>query len=198
MEGGAGLVANDLPVADARLRAHLTMHPKDVAALRMRAEVAARLARYGDARDLLERCLELAPSLDAGRHNYAIVLNRQSKAAEALAQVERLRVKDPRDPGYRNLQAAILAQIGDFAESIQVYETALREHPQQPKIWMSYGHALKTARRQNDSVAAYRRAIAMQPTLGEAYWSLANLKTFRFAEADVVAIRRALVRNDLI
>ena len=52
---------------------------------------------------------------------------------------------------------------------------------------MSYGHSLKTARRQDDSVAAYRRAIAMQPTLGEAYWSLANLKTFRFSDEDVVA-----------
>jgi predicted Zn-dependent protease len=197
MEAAAALVANDLPVADVRLRAHLRTHPTDVAALRMLAEVAARLRRYADAQDLLERCLELAPSFDAARHNYAIVLNRQSKAAEALAQVERLLVKEPRNPGYRNLKAAILAQLGDFAESIEVYETVLRDHPQQPKIWMSYGHSLKTARRQDDSVAAYRRAIAMQPTLGEAYWSLANLKTFRFSDADIAAIRRALERDDL-
>jgi predicted Zn-dependent protease len=197
MEAAAALVANDLPVADARLRAHLKTHPKDVAALRMLAEVAARLRRYADAQELLAHCLELAPSFDAARHNYAVVLNRQSKSAEALAQVERLLVKEPRNPGYRNLQAAILAHLGDFAESIQVYETVLRDHPQQPKIWMSYGHALKTARRQDDSVAAYRRAIAMEPTLGEAYWSLANLKTFRFADADIVAIRGALERADL-
>jgi predicted Zn-dependent protease len=197
MEAATALVANDLPVAEARLRAHLKTHPTDVAALRMLAEVAARLRRFADAQDLLERCLELAPSFDAARHNYAVVLNRQSKAAEALAQVERLLVKEPRNPGYRNLQAAILAHLGDFAESIQVYETVLRDHPRQPKIWMSYGHSLKTARRHDDSVAAYRRAIAMQPTLGEAYWSLANLKTFRFTDADVTAIRAALERNDL-
>ena len=61
---------------------------------------------------------------------------------------------------------------------------------------MSYGHALKTAGRQADSVAAYRRAIAMEPTLGEAYWSLANLKTFRFSDADVRAMRaRARARR---
>jgi len=197
MDAAAALVANDLPVADARLRAHLKTHPTDVAALRMLAEVAGRLRRYADAQELLERCLELAPSFDAARHNYAVVLNRQSKAAEALAQVERLLVKEPRNPGYRNLQAAILAHVGDFAKSIEVYATVLREHPQQPKIWMSYGHSLKTAGRQDDSVAAYRRAIAMQPTLGEAYWSLANLKTFRFTDADIVAIRGALEQVDL-
>ncbi|MDB6084686.1 MAG: sulfotransferase family protein [Gammaproteobacteria bacterium] len=197
MEAAAALVANNLPVADARLRAHLESFPTDVAALRMLAEVAARLRRYADAQGFLERCLELAPSFDAARHNYAVVLNRQSKAAEALSQVQRLLAKEPRNPAYRNLKAAVLAQLGDFAESIGVYEAVLRDFPRQPKVWMSYGHALKTARRQNESIAAYRRALAMEPTLGEAYWSLANLKTFRFSDSDILAMREALQHPDL-
>jgi len=197
MEAAAALVENNLPLADARLRAHLGAHPTDVAALRMLAEVAGRLRRYKDAQELLERCLELAPSFDAARHNYAIVLNRQAKQKAALPQVERLLAKDPRNPGYLNLKAAILANLGDSADSIKIYEAALSEHPRQPKVWMSYGHCLKTAGRQEDSVAAYRRAIAMEPTLGEAYWSLANLKTFRFTEADRHAIMKALERTDL-
>lgn len=197
MEAAAALVENKLPVAEARLRAHLKQHPTDVAALRMLAEVAARLRRYRDAEMLLAECLELAPSFDAARHNYAVVLNRQMKAAEALRQIEQLLAKEPRNPGYRNLQAAILVNLGEYAGSIKVYEAVLKDYPQQPKIWMSYGHSLKTAGRQNDSVAAYRRAIALEPTFGEAYWSLANLKTFRFADADVAAIRAALGRSDL-
>jgi predicted Zn-dependent protease len=86
LEAGAALVENNLPAADARLRAHLAGHPTDVAALRMLAEVAGRLRRYTDAQQLLERCLELAPSFDAARHNYAMVLNRQSKSAAALSR----------------------------------------------------------------------------------------------------------------
>jgi predicted Zn-dependent protease len=197
MQAAAALVDNNLPLAEARLRAHLGAHPTDVAALRMLAEVAGRLRRYKDAQELLERCLELAPSFDAARHNYAIVLNRQAKQKEALPQVERLLAKDPRNPGYLNLKAAIRANLGDSADSIKIYETVLAEHPRQPKVWMSYGHCLKTAGRQEDSVAAYRRAIAMEPTLGEAYWSLANLKTFRFSEADRHAIIKALERTDV-
>jgi predicted Zn-dependent protease len=197
MEAAALLIENDLPHAEARLRAHLARHPTDVAALRMLAEVAARLRRYADAQTLLERCLGLSPSFDAARHNYAVVLNRQGKAAVALPQVDALLAKEPRNPGYLNLKAAVLANLGDYAESIKVYEAVLKDFPRQPKIWMSYGHSLKTARRQDDSVAAYRRAIAMQPTLGEAYWSLANLKTFRFSDADVLAVRRALERDYL-
>ena len=197
MQAAAALVDNQLPVAEARLRAHLQAHPTDVAALRMLAEVAARLRRYADAQQLLERCLELAPSFDAARHNYATVLNRQGNAAAALPQVEQLLAKEPRNPGYRNLQAAVLANLGDYAESIKVYESVLKEFPRQPKVWLSYGHSLKTAGRQADSVAAYRHAIGMQPTLGEAYWSLANLKTFRFSDADLSALRSALAREDL-
>lgn len=62
---------------------------------------------------------------------------------------------------------------------------------------MSYGHALKTAGRQDDSVAAYRRAISLSPDLGEAWWSLANLKTYRFTAEDITAMTRQLERTDL-
>jgi len=197
LDAAAALVENNLPVAEMRLRTHLQSHPKDVAALRMLAEIAARLRRYADAQDLLESCLELAPGFDAARINYAVVLNRMGKPAQALPQVERLLSKDPRNPSHRSLQAAILANLGDYAESIESYEAVLGEFPQQPKIWMSYGHSLKTARRHAESVTAYRRAIATQSTLGEAYWSLANLKTFRFSDPDVTAMRRALTSADL-
>jgi tetratricopeptide (TPR) repeat protein len=112
-------------------------------------------------------------------------------------QVEKLLANEPRNPSYLNLKAAILANLGDYAESIEVYEYVLGEYPRQPKVWMSYGHALKTAGRQEDSVLAYRRAIGMEPTLGEAYWSLANLKTFRFSPADSQAILGALTQAEL-
>jgi len=193
----AALCDNRIPEAEALLRAHLAQHPNDVAALRMLAEVAARLLRYSDAQRLLERCLELAPSFDAARHNYATVLNRQGRAAEALKQCAQLLAKEPRHPGYRSLQAATSANLGDYADSIAAYESVLREYPQQPKLWTSYGHALRTAGKVPESIAAYRRALSFEPTLGEAWWSLANLKTFRFSEADVLAMRQALVRTDL-
>src|ERR1700686_3971995 len=197
MEAAALLVANELPHADARLRSHLAQHPTDVAALRMLAEVAARLRRYADAQALLERCLELSPSFDGARHNYAVVLNRQGKAAAALPQVDVLLGKEPRNPGYLNLKAAVLASLGDYSESIAVYEAVLKDFPRRPKIGMSYGRSLKAAGRQDDSGTPYRRAIAMEPTLAEAYWSLPNLKTFRFSDADVHALRGALERVSL-
>jgi tetratricopeptide (TPR) repeat protein len=197
MQAAAALFENRIPEAETLLRAHLKQHPTDVAAIRMLAEVAARLSRYPDAENLLARCLELAPSFTAARHNYAVILHRQNKSTEALAEVARLLAADPRNPGYRNLRAAILSRIGDTDQAIDLYTTILAEYPRQPKAWMSFGHVLKTAGRQDESVSAYRRCIELAPQLGEAWWSLANLKTFRFDAPDVPAMQAQLERTDL-
>src|SRR5690606_19973742 len=66
-----------------------------------------------------------------------------------------------------------------------------------PKVWMSYGHALKTAGHTQCAIAAYRRSLAREPSFGEVWWSLANLKTFRFDADDLAAMRRQLARTDL-
>ena len=194
---GAALVEGKLSVAEAALRDILKARPTDVAAIRMLAEIATRLGRYEDAEVLLGRCLELAPTFAPARQNYAVVLYRQTKAAEALAEIEALLADDPANPGYRNLQAAALGQLGEYPRAIAVYEALLADYPLQPKAWMSLGHALKTVGRQGDAISAYRKALALAPQMGEAWWSLANLKTFRFEREDLAAIRAQQSRGDL-
>lgn len=197
MRAAAALTENRIPEAEALLRAHLKTFPTDVSAIRMLAEVAARLARDDDAVNLLARCLELAPSFHAARQNYALVLNRAEKPAEALVQVDLLLAMEPGNPGYRNLKAVILCHVGDYEPAIDIYASLLRAYPHHAKIWLSYGHALKTAGHQDRAIDAYRKAIALDPAFGEAYWSLANLKTFRFTEAEVEVMRRQLAVPDL-
>ncbi len=197
IQAAAALCENRIPHAEALLREHLKERPADVAAIRMFAEVAARLERYEDAEKLLLRCLELAPGFVAARRNLATVLHRQYKDVAALAQVEELLSKDPRDPVARNLKAAILGGLGRYQESMELYAGILAEYPQQEKVWLNYGHALKTAGRQEQGIAAYRRCIALAPRSGAAYWSLANLKTFRFTPADVEAMRALLAGDHL-
>ena len=193
----AALCEGRIAAAEALLREHLKQFPTDVAAIRMLAEVAARLGRYGDAENLLIRCLELAPGFAAARRNYALVLHRQNKPAQALPEVERLLKDEPRNPGLQNLHAAILTSIGEYQQALDAYAAVLAGDPGQAKVWMSYGHALKTAGRQQDAIDAYRRSIALTATLGEAWWSLANLKTVRFTAEDVVAMQAHLARTNL-
>jgi tetratricopeptide (TPR) repeat protein len=197
MAAADALCDDRLAVAERLLRDHLTAHPTDVAAMRLLAETGTRLGRYGDAEALLERALELAPSFVGARYNLAIVLYRQQKAAEALAQIERLLEGDPLEPNYRNLHAACLGIVGDYDRAIGVYRDILAEHPRQPKIWLSFGHALRTAGRRDEAVAAYQRCIDMAPSLGETYWSLANLKTVPFTSGQEAAMQTQLAREDL-
>ncbi len=195
MAAAHALCENRIPQAELLLREHLKKYPTDPAAIRMLAEVAGRLRRYQDAETLLTRCLELAPGFNGARYNYAMALYRLNKPLAALQQIDILTTSEPRNAGYRNLKAVVLATIGDYPQSLELYADVLAKHPEQPRIWMSYGHALATTGRIQESIAAYRKSIALAPTLGEAYYSLANLKTFRFEANDIDAMRAAL-RNE--
>ena len=197
VEAATALGDNRLAEAERLLRSYLKACPTDVAAIRMLAEVAARLGRLEEAESLLTRALELCPSFDAARANYAAVLNRQMKAVAALAQVDLLRARDPQQPGYRVLEAAVLARLGEMERAVAAYRAVLQEVPNQPKVWMSLGHTLKTAGRQGEAVEAYRESLKLQPWLGETWWSLANLKTFRFTEAEIAEMRAQLERPGL-
>ncbi len=197
LQAAEALADNRLPDAEALLRDWLKLHPTDVAAIRMLAELAVRVGRSEDALHLLERCLELAPGFREARQHYALVLHREQQSQPALAQLETLLADDPRNPGCRTLKAAILCRLGEYDAGIELYEAILGEYPNNPRVWMSHGHALKTAGRQDEAIAAYRRSIALDPGFGEAYWSLANLKTFRFGDDEIAAMRAQLLRDDL-
>ncbi|MGH8026284.1 MAG: tetratricopeptide repeat-containing sulfotransferase family protein [Pseudoxanthomonas sp.] len=181
-----------IPEAEGLLREHLKRSPTDVAAIRMLAELAVRLGRNEDAEHLLARCLELAPGFHAARQNYALVLHRANKPAQALAEVETLLAVEPDNAGYRNLKAVVLCRIGDYEPALELYAAILEEYPRHPRIWMSYGHSLKTAGHRDRAIEAYRRSLKLDPGFGEVWWSLANLKTVRFSDEDLAIMRRQL------
>jgi len=192
-EAGAAMIRNDIPRAERLLKSYLKAVPTDVAAMRMLAEVAVRVGRDSDAEKLLSRCLSLAPKFSGARYNYAVLMHRMNKPAEALAQVEALLVEDPEKPSYRNLIAVILSRIGEYERSSDYYQSLVDDYPDNPKIWLSYAHVLKTEGKRSECEAAYRQAIALQPNFGEAFWSLANLKTFRFEEDDINTMRQSVL-----
>lgn len=197
MEAALALYEGRLHDAEPVLKAHLKRDPFDVAAIRMLAELAARIERYRDAEALLRRALDLAPDFLAARSNLATVLHRQGRSGEAVEELEKLQQVDPDNLMNANLKAAALGRVGEFDEALELYEQVLQSFGKQPKIWMSYGHMLKTVGRQADAVAAYRNALELAPALGEVWWSLANLKTLKFDAADIAAMEAGLARESI-
>lgn len=196
-EAAAAMVKNDVAVAERLLKRHLMKHPTDVPAIRMLAEVAVRCDRDADAENLLLRCLELAPSFAAARYNLAVILHRRNDPNAALIEVEKALEADPQSPSYRNLCAVILSRIGEYPRSIEIYSKLLDEYSDNAKVWLSFGHVLKTAGDVQESIDAYRKSLELHPGFGEAYWSLANLKTFRFSEEDIETMHKELGNPDI-
>ena len=197
IEAAIALNENRLDVAERLLKPHLRDDPFDAAAIRMLAELAARIGRWSDAENLLRRAVELAPGWTAAKANLALVLGRMGRPADALELLDDIFESEPDELGHWNLKAATLGRLGDFEQAIELYEGVLARSPSLARVWLSYGHMLKTVGRQADGISAYRRATELEPTLGDAWWSLANLKTVKFDETDLATMKRALAKPDL-
>lgn len=193
-QAALALAANRLDEAEPRLRAILRARPTEVAAIRMLAELAIRIERLADAEALLDRALDLAPGFDAARFNRAVARHRRGRGVAALEDIDHLLAVAPDQLGYRATRAAILSRTGDYDAAIADYDELLA-HPgpaADARLWLSRGHALKTIGRREDCLSSYLRAVALSPALGEAWWSLANLKTHRFTAADLDRMAAAL------
>lgn len=197
--GEAGIaLANDRPAtAEALLRRQLAQAPQDVAALRMLAVIAAEREDYIEAERLLGECLRLAPGYSEARFELARILNNQQKAAPMLPLLERLLALEPGSLRYRTLQAAAYNLLGQNERATQILAALLDEFPADEFVWLYYGHSLRTAGRFDAAIRAYRRSTEVRPGFGEAWFSLANLKTFHFSAADITAMQRELAREDL-
>ena len=196
-EAGVALANNRLGAAESLLRRQLTHSPQDVAAMRMLAQVAAEREDYAQAERLLQECLKLAPGYSQARFDLARILHSQQKAAPILPLLERLLALEPDSLRYRTLQAAAYNLLGQNERSTQILSGLLAEFPGNELVWLYYGHALRTAGHLDQAIQAYRKSTDLKPGCGEAWFSLANLKTFRFSVGELAAMQAQVARENL-
>ena len=193
---GDAILAGRLGEAEDRLRAHLLRTPSDAEALRLMADLFLRQGRFSDAETLLVTALQIEPTHSGARYALADALFRQQKAPAAIGHLQALLAREPGDLAYRNLMAACYGLIGETSLSVDEYEALAADAPAQAKIWLNLGHALRAVGRRDETMAAYRRCIALAPSVGEPYWSLANLKTAAFSPDEEAAMTALLARSD--
>ena len=193
VQAAALLAAGKVAQAERQCRDFLIANPTDVNAIRLLAQIGIRLGVYDEAELLLERCLELAPDFRIARLNYASALSQRNKLEAALTQVDFLLASDPDTFSLLSIKASVLVKMANFDAALPIYRRLLTTFPPRARIALVYGHALKTVGKQDQAIAAYRQAVELQPGLGDAWWSLANLKTFRFDDVDLDAMRRELL-----
>jgi tetratricopeptide (TPR) repeat protein len=165
---------------------------QDPPALRLMGEIQWRRGDMNRALDLVERAVDLAPGFDLARDFLIRLLLQTNRLTDALDHAEILSASPLTHPGYDLIHASVLVRLGDQDGARAIYERLLAAKADQPQVWQNLGHALKTLGRQGDAVHAYRQAVHHQPTMGEAWWSLANLKTVKLNGDDIAAMRQAL------
>jgi len=190
-----GLLYNGrLEAAESVLRRRLGHVPQDVVALRLLAQSAALREDYGEAERLLGECLTLAPGDSEARLELVRVYSEQQKPEAMLPLLERLLVLDPHSLGYRTLQSVAFNLLGRGDESLAVLRGLLADYPQDERVWMFYGHALRAAGCGAEAIEAYRKSVELAPRFADSWFSLANLKTFRFTEAELATMEAQLER----
>lgn len=182
---------NRLLKAEKLCRAYLQKHGHHTEAIRLLAEIGMKFNVYDDAEFLLESCIVLEPENTNAHFDLVNVLHKRQKFGEALRQAASLRAKAPGKSQFDLLYATENLAVGNFDEALAIYHEQLAEMPNNPNLHLTLGHALKTTGKQAEAIGAYSQAHRVRPDFGDAYWSLANLKTYRF-DAEVIAQMRAL------
>ena len=180
----------DRVVAEEMIRQYMAEHGEHVEALRLLAKMATDAGAEYDAEIMLQRAVALAPEHETARHELALVLLSRQKHTAARAQVRQLLAASPGHPAYRRLDAEAAAGTGNYHEALPLYGGLLQETPQDPDLYLAIGNALKTTGKTAEAIDSYHYAIAARPGYGEAFWALANLKTYGFSDAELTAMRQ--------
>jgi tetratricopeptide (TPR) repeat protein len=189
----AGSLFSDGEMASAEqvLRAFLDESGNHVEALRLLARIAHHKQSLAEARSLFERTVALAPHYRAARADYARVLIDQQSPLEARDQLNILLKLEPGNPDYLTLSATVWAALAEHECAITAYRQVLAVMPTWSHVQLLLGHSLKAIGHQQQAIDSYRAAATSRPGFGDAYWSLANLKTYRFSVEEIERMRVA-------
>jgi|SRR5579871_3179420 len=183
------LAEGQIYAAEQVVRQFLQTQGTHIEGMRLLAQIAAKLEILDDAEFLLESVLVFEPNYHAARYEYASVLAQRHKYARAREEIQKLQEIDPTHRGYRTSYANACVGLGHHEEALRVYQELLAETPQSAELHLSIAHTLKTDGRRPEAIESYQAAARVRPSFGDAYWSLANLKTYRFTDDEIDRMR---------
>jgi tetratricopeptide (TPR) repeat protein len=191
VHAGSLFCDGELPLAESTIRAYLRESEPHVEALRLLGRIAHRRNALDDAELLLGEAHRLVPTYRAACADYARVLIDQQKYRQARELIASLLQLEPDNRDYLALNATVYAGLGQHETAIASFRELLAAAPGWSHLHVLLGNSLKAVGWQSDAIESYRAAAAARPDFGDAYWSLANLKTYRFAAEELERMRAA-------
>ena len=185
-----------LEEAEKLYRQALKNNPDNVDAMRMLAMLAATLKHFDDAERLLRRAVAIAPDFLAAVIDLGRVLKEQDRFEEAIGCFKKAIGINPNNPQTHFLLAGACAPAALNHEAVKEYQKTLELSPRHPGALLGLGNALKTIGRLDEAVRAYHDCIDVKPNNGETYWSLANLKTYRFSDEQLAEMEKRVEEDN--
>lgn len=179
------LADGEIQAAEHLVRRYLRTHGNHIEGMRLLARIAMMREMPHDAEILLEEVLRIAPDYRAARQEYASALLGRNKHLRAREELETLLAADPGNRFCRRAHATACARLGDYEQALPALQKLLSEAPGDPELHLALGHAHRTLGRIAEAIESYRAAAAVRPGDGRAYFGLANLKTYRFDDAEL-------------
>ncbi|MDB9907547.1 sulfotransferase [Gammaproteobacteria bacterium] len=186
-----------LGIAETQCRAFLKKNPTHTYAMSLLSEIANRLGYFDDAELLLEKAVEFKPNDGELRMKYAQILRKKQKFAKTMEQVNILCDQYPDNLAYQAQKASEVMQNGGHKEAIKLLDNILEKNPYNFSTFTSKGHAQKTLGQTDQAIHSYQSAYKIKPDHGEAFFSLANLKTYSFSANELNGMREQVQRIDL-
>ena len=187
--------AGRLKLAEESYKKVLKKDKNNIDALRLLGLLAFKTKDYEIAERLFLKVLQLDPSFSLAWDNLAKLYRIQNKLLKSIPAFENLIKLDPRNFEALVSLGTVFIKLSKYHEGIQLYEKSLKIKPENPRVYLSLGHALKTIGERKKSEAAYQNAIKYFSLSGEAYWSLANLKTYEFSDKEIINMESSLIKN---
>ena len=189
--------AGETETALAGYDAVLARAPDHIDALRLKGVALCQLGRFEPAEKALRRALDLAPDFAAAWSNLGGLLSETDRPDAAADAYRRALALDPGNPHLHFNLANALVAADEQAAAGDAYRAALALQPDHPGALIGLGHVLKTLGQQAEAIEAYRSCLRVSPAYGEVWWSLANLKTYRFSAEEVARMEETLQSETL-
>jgi tetratricopeptide (TPR) repeat protein len=176
-------------------RRFLQQHKHDPEGMLLLAEIGIALKIYGEAEFLLESCLALYPEHKAAGIEYLKLLSKMGRFQAAKDCALKLDNAHPNHPPIVVAKASALVGLGEIDEAISLYQKLISESKEQAGLHLLLGHAFKAAGKLDKAISAYQQAYALKNDFGDAYWSLANTKTYTFSDAELTSMRQQSAKD---
>ena len=180
--------------AEQACREFLGENPHHVEAMRLLAQIAMKMNVFDEAEFLLESAVLFKPEDIPLKTDYINVLRKRQKLVEAREHALELFENDKESLYLKSQYAVISMQLGDYETALTLFDELLTAMPGEPVTLTSKGHALKTVGDTDAAISCYQEACREGVIHGEAWQSLANLKTYKFEESEVARME-GLLKN---